>query len=316
MWYFRTYSIELTLVAALLVAIGFFGYLGYGLVASDNQFSGDQALAFVQHQVAEGPRVTGSATNERIKEWLSNELRVAGWHVVIQPFTTSNQTAAVNLIARNRKEADGTPVILLGSHYNTRNVADRDDNEASRNAPTPGANSNASGTAVLLELAKRIKPTDLEYRLCLAFFDASDNNGLEGWTPSEGSHYFIDTLDDIQELDSCRNPQAAIILDSVGSGPSLVFESSSEPVLVRMIQQAAMENDYQDFPAGPISKPESGDHSPFIEAQIPTLYLFNDTYTHLHKSSDTVDKVSAAELEKLGRTLQTWLEEFVPAQSE
>ncbi len=313
MWRFRIYGIELTLVAALFLAIGFFGYLGYGLVASgtgDRPFSGAQALEFVKFQLDAGPRVTGSPTNEKIKQWLSDELRADGWHVVIQPFTTANQINAVNVIARNRKENDGTPLIIVGTHYNSRTFADKDANESRRQEPVPGANSGASGTAVLLELANRINPTELEFRVCFAFFDAADNDGLEGWSAAEGSAYFIETLTDIDELQSCANPQAAIILDMVGASPNLVFETGSNQELVASVQQAAVAAGYDNWLNGQVSLLESGDHLPFMEARVPTAYIFGDAYQHRHTTADTLDKISADELEKIGRTLQTWLDEI------
>lgn len=313
MWRFRIYGIELTLVAALFLAIGFFGYLGYGLVASgtgNRPFSGEQALDFVQFQLEAGARVTGSPTNDQIKQWLSDELRADGWHVVIQEFTTANNTKAINVIARNRKENDGTPLILLGTHYNSRTFADRDPNESRRQDPVPGANSGASGTAVLLELANRINPTELEYRVCLAFFDAADNDGLEGWSAAEGSAYFVETINNIEELQSCVNPQAAIILDMVGAGPNLVFESGSNQELVRSIQQAAVTAGYTDWLNSQVSVLESGDHLPFMQAQVPTAYIFGDAYPHRYTTADSLDKISAVELEKIGRTLQTWLDEI------
>lgn len=313
MWRFRIYSIELTLVAALFLAIGFFGYLGYGLVASgtgNRPFSGEQALDFVQFQLDAGPRITGSQTNEQIKQWLSDQLRADGWHVVIQPFTTANETKAVNVIARNRKENDGSPLIILGTHFNSRSVADRDPNESNRLEPVPGANSGASGTAVLLELANRINPNELDFRVCIAFFDAADNDGLDGWQAAEGSSYFIETLSDIEELQSCINPQAAIILDMVGAGPNLVFESGSDQELVRSVQQAAVVAGYEEWMNGQASLLESGDHLPFMQAQIPTAYIFGDAYEHRYTTADGLDKISAAELEKIGRTLQTWLDEI------
>lgn len=313
MWRFRVYSVELTLVAALFLAIGFFGYLGYGLVASgtgNRPFSGSSALELVQFQIEAGPRITGSETNEQIKQWLSDELRTDGWHVVIQRFTTQNQTEAVNVIARNRKEIDDKPVILLGTHFNTRNEADRDTNDAKRAEPVAGANSGASGTAVLLELANRVSPTDFPFRLCFAFFDAGDNAGIDGWNGAEGSTFFVETLNEIQELESCRGPAAAIIIDLVGAGPDLVFEAGSDQDLVSSLQSAAMDAGYEDWLTTQISSLEVGDHVPFLQADIPTAYIFGDNYTHRYTSADTLDKVSAAELEKIGRTLQTWLEDI------
>ena len=51
------------------------------------------------------------------------------------------------------KRGEG-PIVLLGTHYDTRPLADRDPND--RTEPVPGANDGASGVGVLLELARTL----------------------------------------------------------------------------------------------------------------------------------------------------------------
>lgn len=313
MWRFRAYSIELTLTAILLASIGFFGYLGYGLIASSGRtppFSGSEAWDNAKTLMEKGARITGDPIMDETKNWLSQRLRENGWHVVIQPFTTQNQNEAFNLIARNRKEIDDQPVIILGTHYNSRSQADRDQDSEKRRLPVPGANGGASGTAILLEIADNLKPQEFEYRLCLAFFDAGDNEGLDGWNPAEGSTFFVNTYDTIAELQSCSNPQAVIILDLVGSGSQLMFAESSNPVLARTIQEQALSLGYADWLGEQSGGIQSGDHLPFVRAQVPTVYILNSQYPHRYTTQDTLDKLKADELEKIGRTLQTWLEGY------
>ncbi|MEM7125270.1 MAG: M28 family peptidase [Chloroflexota bacterium] len=314
---FRAYSVELSLIVILFLAIGFFGYLGYGLVASSvgsRPFSGARALEYARTQIEEGPRTTGSLANERLKEWFSQELRDNGWHVVIQPFTTNNQSSAVNLIARNRKTVDSSPVVLVGAHYNTRSVSDKDPNPENRDQPTLGANSGASGPAVLLELARRINPQNLSIRLCLAFFDASDNNDIEGWEPAEGSDYFLNTLNNFEELRSCTSPQAVIILDMVGTGSPLSFESVSDLTIANSLRQVANALSYSDLFTEGSGDGELGDQMPFARANIPTVFILDTKYTYRHTQEDTLDKLDEAALERIGRTLQTWLEETATLQ--
>lgn len=313
----RSYSIELSLVAILLASIGFFAYLGYGLVASSGDarpFSGDKAFEYAKAQVDMGPRITGSRVNEELKEWFSQELRSNGWHVVIQPFTTNNQTEAVNLIARNRKEVDNRPAILIGAHFNTRNVADQDENLANRDKPYPGANGGASGPALLLELARRIKPQELNLRLCLAFFDGGDNAGLNGWEPAEGSSYFIDTIDDFEELKSCASPQAVIILDLVGADAPLSFEATSDQAISSSLRETADKLNYSNGFAAENGGTILGDQLPFARNGIPTAFILDPNYPYRHTMSDTLDKLDREAMERIGRTLQTWIEDVAALQ--
>ena len=57
----------------------------------------------------------------------------------------SNVIASFRPLARDR--------VLLGAHWDTRAIAERDPDPANRATPIPGANDGASGVAVLLELA-------------------------------------------------------------------------------------------------------------------------------------------------------------------
>jgi hypothetical protein len=56
----------------------------------------------------------------------------------------------------------------------------------------------------------------------------------------------------------------------------------------------------------------SDDHLSLNEAGIPTIDLIDFDYPAWHTLADTVDKVSAESLGKVGKLLQTWLEKKPP----
>ena len=125
----RQYSVELTLVLILAGAVVYFGYLGYGLLTPAfvaEPFSGERAREYVARQVDYGPRPTGSPANIRMGDWLIEELRLLGWDVVVQPFTTPDNTPARNIIAIKSNTPAPARAAMLVTHYDTRLVADRD----------------------------------------------------------------------------------------------------------------------------------------------------------------------------------------------
>jgi len=97
----RLYIIELILMGILFLSVGFFGYLGYGLLLPDDNpnFSGEEALAHVNTQLKYGPRITGSERSQSMSTWLVEELSQEGWDVVIQPFVVplSGDAAALSI---------------------------------------------------------------------------------------------------------------------------------------------------------------------------------------------------------------------------
>jgi len=168
----------LTLVAMSLVACD----------APRRRFSGQRALAHVKAQCDLGPRPVGSEANRKTSEYIGRVLERDGWDVAYQEF------AYQGLKGRNviGKKGQG-PIIILGTHFDTRPIADRDPTD--RSVPVMGANDGASGTGVLLELAHVLgeSATD-QAEVWLAFFDAEDRGQLNGWPWSVGARHMANGL--------------------------------------------------------------------------------------------------------------------------
>lgn len=260
-------------------------------------FSGESAYKHVEAQMAFGPRPTGSEAIRKTGDYILNELKRRGWQTETQEFTYQN-TPVRNIIG---KAAVGRgPIILIGAHYDTRRRADRD--AVSPDAPVPGANDGASGAAVLLELARSLDVGALRSEVWLAFFDAEDNGGLDGWEWIVGSTYMAESL--------TVTPQAAIVVDMIGDADQQIYmDTNSDAALTAKLFQIAARLGYgQNF----IPLPKYSmidDHTPFAERGIPAVDLIDFDYPHWHTAADTADKLSAASLERVGRVLQTYLEE-------
>ncbi|MBV7331089.1 M28 family peptidase [Chloroflexi bacterium TSY] len=307
---FQAYSIEISLVTILLLAVAFFGYLGYGLVVVDSSnrpFSGEQALDYAATQLKFGPRTTGGEESQRMRDWLVEELTSKGWDVVIQPLLTQNETRAQNIIAISKNQEERSlPTLLIGTHYDSRLMADQDEDSSNHSTPSPGANRGASGSAVLLEIARTVNLDETNYRVCLGFFDAGDNGNIDTWDFAEGSRYFITNLQ--TEIPRCDRLVAAVIIDQVGSAERMIVEQQSNPDLVESLQLATKEVGFDNFLVGEPTSNIDGDHMPFLEHNIPTVYLFDANYPHRHTLSDTLDKLDAENLERVGQLLKVWLE--------
>lgn len=299
---FHAYRIEIILVAALLVAIGFFGYLGYGLIYTTPSFSGDQAFGYVRRQLDEGVRVTGSEENIRTGDWLAQELAGPEWKVFIQPFTLPNDVSARNIIAIYRHANPEAPVALLAANYDTRAFADADRTEANRDDPTPGANSNASAVAVLLELARTVDLEQSAHTICIVFFDADDNAGIPGWEGGWGGRFFTQNV--AESIPDCATPRFAILLDSIGyAGQALSIEGEAD-TLRAALTQVAEELAYE----GKFRNHVGATTSPLQSLGAPVVTIASPDYPYRHTLQDTLDKVSPENLRAVGRVLEAWLE--------
>ncbi len=310
MKHLRAYIIEIILVVVLALSVGFFGYLGYGLLPSNN-FSGERAFANVQTQLAIGPRVAGTDRGVQASDILTRELTSLGWDVVIQPITLTNSTVARNIIAIRKNTDPSAPVAILGTHYDSRAGADADPDPANHTLQTPGANDNASGVGVLLELARTLDVNATKHAVCLVFFDDDDNANLAGWEPMVGSTNFVRSLSD--PTFPCHAPQFALVVEMVGGKDQRIFiDTNSHVGLSRAIWQVATKLGHDDQLISRQAGPITGAHTAFLQARIPAAILFGADYPFRHTMQDTLDKISADSLAKVGSTLETWLESGAP----
>lgn len=305
----QTYRVEITLIVALAASVGFFGYLGYGLLeppATTSTFSGEQAMIYAQRQMSFGPRITGTEPHQQMGDWLIQELSSNGWDVLIQPFQPLEGVEARNIIAIS----GSGPVVILGAHYDTRMVADADPDPNNRDRPVPGANDGASGVAVLLELARTLDVSSTDHTVCLAFFDAEDNGRLPGWDWILGSRHFVDNMDAMQR---CRDPKYTVIVDMIGDADQrILWEPNSDPELTQTIWSVAQQLGFGEYFLMEPGTALIDDHTPFLEAGFTAIDIIDFTYPYWHTIEDTLDKIGVESLQRVGSTLEVWLESGVP----
>lgn len=264
--------------------------------ASLDEFSGRRAYSHVVAQLNLGPRLTGSAASVAAGDYIAAQLEAAGWSVEFQPFVYQG-TSARNIIAR--ANVGRGPVIIVGAHYDSRRKADQD--PARPADPVPGANDGASGVAVLLELARSLDLDKVPNEVWLAFFDAEDNGGLDGWDWIVGSTYMANQL--------AIQPEAMILLDMVGdAGQQFYFDSNSDPELSERVWATAARLGYEEHFIPQVRWTMLDDHIPFARRGIPALDIIDFDYPYWHTTADTADKVSAESLERIGRVLEAFLE--------
>ncbi len=154
------------------------------------EFSGEKALAHVQRLVDLGPRPPGSDALEKSRDYIDNQLRLAGWQVTRQAFTDDTprgKVRFVNLIARFPTQAKNALSFLLCSHYDTKTFD---------TIRFVGANDSGSSTGLLLELARVLgQHPNLAAKTELVFFDGEE--AYEKFSETDGlygSRYFAKQL--------------------------------------------------------------------------------------------------------------------------
>jgi len=280
------------------------------------KFDRDTAFAFVEQQVAFGPRVPNTTAHTTCKDWFVAQFTSFGAVVTVQDFQPKAYTGLVlkasNIIARYNPDA--TRRILLAAHWDTRPFADSPLNETRTKDPPPGADDGASGVGVLLEIARQLQGQPLQnLGVDIVLFDAEDygeSNGDNTYSWGLGAQHWS------------RNPHISpasfkygILLDMVGSkGARFCMEEISmnfAPQVVRKVWQAAQNLGYGNYFVNEKSGAIIDDHY-FVNtiARIPMIDIINrpensrtgfGDYWHTH--DDDMNIIDARTLRAVGQTL-------------
>ncbi len=285
---------RLVAICGFLVCAALMTVLVVGCAPQPRDFDGQRAYRHVLAQCAFGPRPVGSAEGRQTADYISVELRKIGWTVEDQEFDYRGVSAR-NVIA---VKGEG-PVYILGAHYDTRSLAERDPQDPT--LPVPGANDGASGVAVLLELAQALDVNKSGVQVWLAFFDAEDQGGINGWPFSVGASYMAEHLS--------VQPSAVVIVDMVGDQEQEIFwEQNSDAGLMRELWAIAADLGYEAEFIPQYRYSITDDHVPFAKRGLTAVDIIDFDYPYWHTTQDTPDKVNAASLQRVGRVLEQWLE--------
>jgi hypothetical protein len=145
----------------------------------------------------------------------------------------------------------------------------------------PGADDNASGTAVLLDLARRLAQSPSRPARTIVFVAFSaEELGLYG------SRHFV------QSFASISSTKAMLNLDMVGrlrNERITVFGARSGQDFSGIVSAAAAQLGLQLNESDDVGR---SDHLSFYNKQIPVLHFFTGIHEDYHRSSDTADKLN------------------------
>lgn len=229
-------------------------------------FSGDTAYAFVEQQLAFGPRVPNGKGHTECAVYLIEQLRRMGGEVELQkgsmPDYSGRAQAVFNIIGHFNTEAVGRP-ILLCAHYDTRPWCDEEDEYENRFMNVPGANDGASGVGVLLEVARQISLQPCAHPVDIVFFDCEDMGTPAFYTGQQLENTWC-LGSQLWAAQNETDYQFGILLDMVGA-PEAVFPREYYSVqyaenYVERIWRAADELGYGRYFTSQYAYPITDDH--------------------------------------------------------
>ncbi len=106
-----------------------------------------------------------------------------------------------------------------------------------------------------------------------------------------------------------RKPEAVVIVDMIGDADqNIYYEHNSDAELQEQLWAIAVSLGYTREFIPEYKWSMRDDHAPFLQRGIRAIDIIDFDYPYWHTTQDTADKVSADSLERVGRVLQTWLE--------
>lgn len=224
-------------------------------------------------------RFPGSDGFEKARSYIISSLKENGVEPLYpdysQNFSFSIGTEVIktsNIVAFVPGRGQREEYVILSAHY---------DHLKPENAIFyPGANDNASGTALLLELAAYYARKPSHRSIVFAFFSAEEEGRI-------GSREFLNSMRG--NLDKIN---ANLNFDTIGAlngRKILVLNSYSSDKWAHILRGAGFiaQNDYELSQADL----DSSDQVSFIENNIPAIQFFDGANSDYHKPSDTSEKI-------------------------
>jgi len=244
-----------------------------------------------------GPREATTRAYARASSYVEGRLREAGYDVHRQSFTVPSGVSwgvrvpagrTHNVVALPRTFDHTRPHLIVGAHLDTVPQA-------------PGAEDNASGVAVLLELARLAAAAPPPVPVVFIAFGAEEPRGPADDEHHFGSLHYVDTMPPAQR----RALTGMISLDRVGVGPNVrVCTGGRSPATIaRALRAAAARVDV----TATACESRTSDHWPFEKAGEVVARIGGHPYPAYHTALDRRGVVRRAPLDRSGRVMWEFL---------
>jgi hypothetical protein len=254
-------------------------------------FSQSRAMRHVRTLASYGPRRAGGRAERKAAQYVSARLREYGYTVTSQSFPIPGNKRSMNIIAQ--KVGSSNDVVVIGAHMDSKH-------------PSPGANDNASGVAVMLELARCLADSDgLVPTVRFVGFGAEEVVGASPMDHHFGSRHYVKSLSSSRFAEI----ESMISVDMVGYGGTFNVRSLSRGPMttVRSLQA------WGAFTGQPLpflkdfGRDGWSDHEAFEQRGTSVAWLEWRNDPLYHTKRDTYSHVSASRVNRSGRLVRGWL---------
>ncbi len=221
-----------------------------------------------------------------------------------QPFTMRGENGApvptknVIGVLPGTNPAFNGQALIISAHYDHLGFGWPDGRAGAKGQLHPGADDNASGVAVMLELARLMGNARPERSVIFAAF-AAEEAGLQG------ARHYVSAAQAPGAAFPLSGHIANLNMDMVGrlaGGKVTVFGTGSARELSFIFMGAGA---VTGVPVQAVAQEiNASDHTAFVEAGVPAVQLFASAASDYHRPSDTPDKIDYAGMVKVAAVLK------------
>ncbi len=250
-----------------------------------DRFDADAAYELVREQVELGPRPAGSKQSRVLAQRLRRMLPNGRFEPV--PGGLRNVVGRV-------PGRDPDRFVVVGAHYDTKDIPG-----------FVGAVDGASGTAVVAQLARALKPRQIDPTVVFVMFDGEE---VPAGVP-DGQFLQRGIRGSKAAAPRYKGAEAMILLDFVGEkGLRIPRESYSNEGLWQKLRAAARTVGVgKVFPAEDLGGGIQDDHIPFIRQGVPSIDLIDFDFPCWHRRCDDLSRISVRSLDASGETVNQLL---------
>ncbi len=283
--------------------------------AVQSTFDGHKAFDFVKAQTDFGARVPGTEAHRKCADFMVKTLEEFGAQVTTQNFTAKGYEGTnwqgINVIGSYLPDVKDR--ILLCAHWDSRFIAEEDEDKTKQLSPIDGANDGASGVGVLLEIARNLQIKAPNVGVDIIFFDVEDQ-GAPYYAANEsnqhswclGSQYWSN-----EAVKSGYKAEWGVLLDMVGAADAVFmkeqFSVHYAPQLVDQVWAIAAQKGYSHLFINKKGGTITDDHL-YVNSitGIPCIDIidfdiarngFNPTW---HTHNDNISNIEPATLQAVG----------------
>ena len=210
-------------------------------------------------------------------------------HTVVTPLEAPAWNVVARLPAR-AGAAHADEAVVVGAHYDHLGHGSPFSLAPGDSSVHPGADDNASGTALLLEVARRLGalPAGLDRAVVFVSFGAEEIGAI-------GSRYWVQhpslPIDHVVAMINAdmvgRLRDERLVVDGVGTSPGW------RPLVDGAAKGLGLDLAFGGEGFG------SSDHASFTAVRVPVAFFFTGAHPDYHKPTDTADKINAPGAERI-----------------